>query len=107
MTSTDDAINDPTELHARLVAWADANNDCSIPIRIAVRFTSCQTFLRLERLGGCEKTTNGSSWLVRKTALISDDGRHVCMRCHADFVPDPDQDGFCFQICRHPTSCSH
>jgi hypothetical protein len=106
MTSTDDAINDPTELHARLTVWADANNDCSIPVRIALRFGTYQASLRLERLGGFERTTNGAAWIIRKAAaMLTDDGRHVCMRCYADFVPDPDQEGFCFPICRHPASC--
>lgn len=107
---TDDDITDPTELHTRLTAWADANNDCVILSRVVFQFASYQAMLRLERLGGCESTRTG--WLIRKAAVITDDNWHVCEYCYRAFPPDPqpilDDDGgeVCSDECARTRDCA-
>ncbi|OBG69242.1 hypothetical protein A9X05_05255 [Mycobacterium sp. E3298] len=135
MTATDHdradddwATDDPAELHARLIAWADTNNDYVIPTCIAYQIGSYQAFLRLERLGGCENALPG--FVIRKAAVITDDGWHVCERCERLFIPDPSEKpsspcacntpgrqpcqrcdekerwGFCSEECRRTVDCA-
>ncbi|OBG51838.1 hypothetical protein [Mycobacterium sp. E735] len=134
MTATDHdradddwATADPAELHARLIAWADTSNDYVIPPCIAYQIGSYQAFLRLERLGGCENTLPG--FVIRKAAVITDDGWHVCERCERLFIPNPGEKpsspctcdtpvrypcqrceeeerwGFCSEECRRTVDC--
>jgi hypothetical protein len=86
-------------LHARLIAWADANNECVIPAGIAAQFGTYQAFRRLERLRGCQDTMTG--YLIRKAAVIADvHDWHICQRCDAEFIPHPDREAFCSDECR-------
>lgn len=121
MTTTDDhRITDPAELHTCLLDWAAAkDNTCVIPTRIALMLGSYEAMLRLERLGGCEPIPPG--WVIRKAAVITDDGRHVCLRCHRAFIgtgaPSPPSsdawpiaawvypDEFCSDECRRTDDC--